>query len=123
MFFSYQFTYFTSTNNEIMNEAKNSLPTPHTNVMLTYNGYVRVRDKYYDRKVEQVVTRRAFFCNSDGYFNKQDEWVDTPNGYFAVPQYWENFHWSDGTVTLSPKGFWQYPRVMPEEVLSWEYDK
>lgn len=89
----------------------------YTNVLITYVGKVRVRDRYYDHYENQVVTRRAFYSNSKGYYDSKDKWIETPNGYFSVPQYWAMW---DGE--LLPHTFYQYPRVMPHEVIKWKYD-
>ena len=98
------------------------LPDPHVNVMITYTGKVRVRDKYYDKYETRTVTRRAFYTDSDGYYNSKDEWVATPEGYYHVPQYWREHTWSDGTVSLMPDTFYHHGRVMPHEVTKWVYD-
>lgn len=99
------------------------LPREHQNVMINYKANVRVRDKYYDHYEEQIVTRRAFYSNSNGYYNSKDEWIETPNGYFSVPQYWQNFTFSDGTIALLPHTFYSYGRVLPQNIIKWEYDK
>jgi len=96
------------------------LPREYENVMITYKGQVRVRDKYYDHYEEQIVTRRAFYSKSDGYYNHKDEWIDTPNGYFNVPQNWTEHSWGDGTSSLMPHGFYQHPRVFPKDIIKWE---
>ena len=96
------------------------LPEEYQSVMITYKGQVRVRDKYYDHYEPQVVTRRAFYSKSDGYYNGKDEWINTPNGYFSVPKYWQNYTWSDGTVTLLPHTFYHYGRVSPEDIINWK---
>lgn len=100
-----------------------NLPKEYVNVMITYQGSVRVRDKYYDHQEERIVTRRAFYCKSEGYYNTKDEFIKTPNGYYSVPQHWTWHTWSDGTSSLTPQGFYHYPRVLPEDVISWELDK
>lgn len=99
-----------------------NLPEEYQNVMITYKGSVLVRDKYYDHYEEQVVTRRAFYSNSDGYYNQNDIWVNTPNGYFNVPQYWTQHTWSDGTSSLMPNGFYHYGRVLPKNIINWELE-
>lgn len=104
-------------------ETKKELPIEHRNVMITYEGEVTVRDKYYDRKEKAIVTRRAFYSKSNGYYNRKDEWVETPNGYFSVPQYWTTQYWEDGTTSLMPETFYQYPRVFPDQVIEWRYDE
>ena len=96
------------------------LPNPHQLVHLSYIGKVRVPDKYYDYYVKQEVTRKAFYTKSTGYYNRKDEWVNTPNGYFHVPQYWRPWTWSDGTTTLTPHGFYHHGRVLPENIIKWE---
>jgi hypothetical protein len=99
------------------------LPNEYQNVMLTYEGNVRVRDKYYDHYEKQVVTRRAFYSKSNGYYDSKDQWIETPNGYFSVPQYWQDFTFSDGKVALLPHTFYSYGRVLPENIIKWVYDK
>lgn len=65
----------------------------------------------------EVVSRKAFYSKSDGYYNARDEWIETPNGFFSVPQYWRNFMWMDGSVSLMPEGFNTYGRVVPDKVI------
>lgn len=96
------------------------LPREYVNVMITYKGKVRVRDKYYDHYENQVVTRRAFYSKSDGFYNHQDEWIETPEGYFSVPQYWTTWSNSDGTESIVPEGFWHYARVYPKDIIKIE---
>ena len=98
-------------------------PQEYQNVMLTYIGTVYVPDKYYGTYVKQRVTRRAFYSKSNGYYNRQDQWIETPEGYFSVPQYWQNFTFSDGTSALLPHTFSSYGRVLPKDVLKWEIEK
>lgn len=99
------------------------LPRPYQNVMLTYIGSVKVRDKYYDHYEQQQVTRRAFYADSDGYYDTSDNWITTPNGYFMVPQYWEEWTFSDGTTALLPATFHHYGRVLPENIINWVPDE
>lgn len=94
------------------------LPEEYQNVMITYETDVRVRDKYYDHYEKQTVTRRAFYSKSNGFYDNKDNWIDTPEGYFSVPQYWKNFTFSDGTVVLLPHTFYSYGRVYPKDVIS-----
>jgi len=96
--------------------------TEYQNVMITYKGMVRVRDKYYDHYEEQIVTRRAFYSKSSGYYNRKDEWVDTPDGYFSIPQFWQNFTFSDGTSALLPHTFNSFGRVLPNDVIKWDIE-
>ena len=95
-----------------------NLPKENTNVMITYLGKVRVRDKYYDHYKEQIVTRRAFYTKSNGYYDKQDNWINTPNGYFHVPKYWKE--WKG---VLLPHTFYHLGRVLPENIIKWEFEK
>ena len=44
------------------------LPQEYVNVMITYKGSVYVPDKYYGKYETQVVTRRAFYSKSNGYY-------------------------------------------------------
>jgi hypothetical protein len=98
------------------------LPSEHQNVMITYETLVGY-GPYGDDKRKEVVTRRAFYSKSDGYYDSKDNWIETPNGFFSVPQYWRNFTFSDGSIALLPHGFNQYPRVYPNQIIKWEYDK
>ena len=93
------------------------VPEEYVNVMITYKGKVRVRDKYYDHYEEQIVTRRAFYSKSDGYYDNTNKWVDTPNGYFHVPQYWRMWN-----GVLLPHTFYHLGRVYPENIIKWEVD-
>lgn len=93
------------------------LPPEYQNVMITYIGTVRVRDKYYDHNETMQVTRRAFYSKSSGYYNSKDEWVETPNGYYSVPQYWRMWKGS-----LLPHTFYHHARVLPENIIKWELD-
>lgn len=97
-----------------------NLPIECQNVMITYVGNVMVRDKYYDHYEKQKVIRRAFYSKSDGYYNRNDEWINTPDGFFHVPQYWQEWTWSDGVSSLMPHGFNHYGRVLPKDVIKWE---
>lgn len=97
-----------------------TLPRPYVNVMITYKGSVRA-DAYGGRK-SAIVTRRAFYCDSDGYYNRSNEWVATPNGYFHVPQYWRPWTFSDGYTALMPHTFYHLGRVLPENVMEWKED-
>lgn len=96
---------------------KMNLPREYTNVMITYKGNVRVRDKYYDHYEGQVVTRRAFYTKSNGYYNGKDEWVETPEGYFCVPQFWQEWNGS-----LLPHTFYSYGKVLPKDIIKWELE-
>lgn len=92
----------------------NKLPKEYQNVLITYEGSVKIRDKYYDHYEKQIVTRRAFYSTSNGYYDNKDNWINTPKGYFHVPQYWENYKGS-----LMPCGFYHLGRVLPEKVIKW----
>jgi len=104
-------------------ETTNELPKEYVNVMLTYKAQVTVRDKYYDHKEEQTVTRRAFYSKSDGYYDSKNNWIETPNGYFSVPQYWKDFTFSDGSIALLPHTFYSFGRPQPHEIIDWKYEK
>lgn len=93
-------------------------PVEYQNVMVTYMGSVYVPDKYYGKYVTQKVTRRGFYHKSNGFYNSKDQWVETPDGYFSIPQKWKTFHFYDGTAALLPDGFYG-ARVMPDKVISW----
>jgi len=99
------------------------LPREYATVLLTYDTDVRVRDKYYDHYEKGVVTRRAFYANSKGYYNKLGDFVETPDGYFSVPQFWGYFTFSNGETALVPETFYSYGRVLPKDIIKWEYDK
>jgi hypothetical protein len=99
------------------------LPKEFVNVLLTYEGNIYVPDKYYGRYEKGIVTRRAFYANSQGYYNKLGDFVETPQGYFSVPQFWGYFTFSNGETALVPETFYSYGRVLPENVIKWEYDK
>ena len=79
-----------------------------------YNGYG-------DRK-PAMVTRRAFYSKSDGYYDRSDKFIPTTNGCFEVPQYWATFTAISGYSELAPQGFQSLGRVLPENVLKWEVD-
>ena len=95
-------------------------PNGKQNVMLTYRGKVYVPDKYYGKWEEQVVTRRAIYYKTDGYYNIKDEWIETLDGYFSVPTSWKIQTWSDGTASLMPEGFSIHARVPLEDAIKWE---
>ncbi len=97
---------------------QSNLPTEYQNVMITYVGDVRVRDGYYDHYEKQEVTRRAFYTKSDGYYDNTDKWINTPNGFFHVPQYWQEWNGS-----LLPHGFYSYGRVLPNKIIKWKIDE
>lgn len=97
-----------------------NLPKEYVNVMITYKGSVRV-NFYGDRK-KAIVTRRAFYSKSQGYYNSSNVWVETPNGYFSVPQFWEYWSHSDGTRSLLPHSFYNYGRVLPDKIIRWKLD-
>lgn len=100
-----------------------NLPEPYMTVKITYKASVHVPDKYYGHVENMIVTRKAFYTNSDGYYNRKNEWIETPNGFFHVPQYWAPFTFSDGTTAMLPDTFYSYGRVMPSNIISWECDK
>lgn len=97
-------------------------PIEYKNIWITYKTEVHVPDKYYGHKETQTVKRRAFYSKSEGYYNSKDEWISTPNGYLSVPQFWENFTFSNGETSLLPYGFYSYGRVLLKDIIKWEYD-
>ena len=97
------------------------LPKECVNVMLTYKAVIR-RGVYGEQKSIETVTRRAFYSKSNGYYDSKDNWIETPNGFFHVPQYWQNFTFSDGTIALLPHTFYSYGRIRPENIIGWKYD-
>ena len=82
-------------------------------------GNVRVGTYGYETR---KVIRRAFYSKSNGYYNTKDEWIETPNGYFSVPQYWQTFQFSNGESALLPHTFYSYGRVLPKDIIEWKYD-
>lgn len=96
------------------------LPKEYQNVLITYITNVRVRDKYYDHYEKQQVTRRAFYSKSDGYYDSKGNWIDTPDGYFHVPQYWCEWSYKNGTTDLLPETFYHHGRVYPKDIIKWE---
>lgn len=98
------------------------LPKEYENVMITYKTTIS-SGPYGDTKTQEVVTRRAFYSKSDGYYDSRDNWVETPDGYFSVPQYWRNWTFSDGTVALLPHTFYHYGRIPPKNIIKWELEK
>lgn len=93
------------------------LPEEMENIMVTFIGKVLVRDKYYDHYENHTITRRGFYSKSKGYYNPRDQWISTPNGYVSVPPSWKIFN-----DILLPHGWVGY-RVLPEEIIKWEYVK
>jgi hypothetical protein len=104
--------------NQAKDKIQRDLPPEYVNVMITYEGKVRVRDKYYGHYEDQIVTRRAFYSKSDGFYDRQDNWVETPEGYFHVPQYWQEWNGK-----LLPHTFYHLGRVYPKDIIAWELDK
>jgi hypothetical protein len=98
------------------------MPKEYQRVWITYKGTVYVPDKYYGTYKKEVVTRRAFYSKSKGYYNSKDEWIETPDGYFSVPQYWKVFHFISGVSALLPHTFSSFGRVFPKDVIKWEID-
>lgn len=96
---------------------QSNLPTEYHNVMITYVGEVRIRDKYYGHYEKQEVTRRAFYTKSNGYYDNKDNWINTPDGFFHVPQYWQK--WNGALV---PHTFYSYGRVLPKNIIKWEQE-
>ena len=90
------------------------LPTEYETVLLTYDAVIR-SGPYGMEKSTQTVTRKAFYTKSDGYYDDKDRWIETPNGYFHVPQYWRRFN-----GVLMPHTFYSYGRVLPEDIIKWE---
>lgn len=97
-------------------------PRPYATIWLTYNAEIR-SGVYGEVKRIEAVTRRAFYSDSEGYYNHQNEWINTPNGMYHVPQFWTNFTLSDGSVIIVPHTFYSLGRIMPEDIISWEYDQ
>lgn len=86
-----------------------TFPTPYQNVLITY-------------KRPDIVTRRVFYTPSDGYYDRSDNWIDTPNGYYQVPQYWFIFTPISGKyISLGPEGMYSYGRVLPNDIDDWIY--
>tara|TARA_R100001530_G_scaffold135701_1_gene113606 strand:- start:323 stop:625 length:303 start_codon:yes stop_codon:yes gene_type:complete len=93
------------------------LPEEYTNVMITYRG--EVRDSNGSVKKE-IVTRRSFYSKSTGFYNSNDEWINTPEGFFDVPKYWKEWMQKDGSTSLLPHTFHHHPRVFPKDIIKWE---
>lgn len=91
-----------------------NLPETYVDVMVTYekNFY---SGPYRDTVTKQTVTRRGLYSNSDGYYDARNNWVETPNGLFMIPEEWKTFNGK-----LMPHG-WHPDRVRPENVIKWEY--
>lgn len=100
----------------------NNRPIEGRRVLLTYEAIIS-SGPYGGTKTKTIVTRRAFWSNSDGYYDRQDNWIETPTGYFHVPQYWKMFTFSNGESALLPDGFYHYGRVFPEEIINWKYEE
>jgi len=97
---------------ELLNNIKLiSLPKEYEVVMITYIGQVRTSTGCYK---EELVTRKAFYSKSSGYYDKGNRWIDTPDGYFSIPRYWRDD---------MPNTFYHYPRVLPENVIKWRLIK
>ena len=88
-----------------------ALPKEYQIVWITYIGISNIGTPTNPRYVEHFITRKAFYGKSDGYYDFDDKFIPTPNGYFSVP-----IHWQNGL----PYTFKQYPRVLPEEVIKWK---
>lgn len=101
--------------------SKMELPKEYRNVMLTYEAIIRY-GIYGEKRRNEIVTRRAFYCKSNGFYDLNNNWVETPNGYFLVPIYWQPFTFSNGETALLPYKFTNI-RVYPENIIKWEYDK
>lgn len=87
-----------------MKKIKIELPKEYQTVLITYT----VGDR--------IVTRKAFYSKSDGYYNSVGSWVTTPEGYFSVPKHWRVHSFSDGESALLPHTFESYGNVLPEMV-------
>ena len=99
-----------------------NVPKEYKDVMLTFKGMVYVPDKYYGDWKSQVVTKRAFYHKSDGYYDTKNNWIETPNGYFSVPPRYKMFYPISGEPTLLPDG-WGGHRVTPDKAIEWTYCK
>lgn len=97
-----------------------NLPKEYENVIVTYVG--RVRKNPYGDTEPREVTRKGFYHKTDGYYNAKGEWIETPEGYFSIPDNWGDFTFSNGEVHNLPKGFGS-DRVLPKDVISWKHIK
>jgi hypothetical protein len=93
-----------------------NLPESYENVMVTYMK-IFYTGPYGDTKEKREVTKRGFYTDTDGYYNALGQWIETPNGKFAIPPNWAMFN-----GILLPDG-WGGDRVLPEQVIKWEYIK
>ena len=100
----------------------NKLPRPYQTIWLTYEAIVS-SGHYGDTKTKTIVRRRAFYSKSDGHYDGKNNWIDTPNGVFQVPQYWSTFTTISGHSSLQPRGHYSYGRVYPSDIIKWELDK
>jgi len=91
-------------------------PEVMRNVMVTYMKEFGYGHYGIEKRMEQV-TKRGFLTDSDGYYNKRDQWIETPEGYYAVPPSWQEFK-----GILLPHG-WGGDRLNNNEVLKWVYCK
>lgn len=97
------------------------LPNEYQNVFITYEAEIGY-GPYGIEKRKEIVRRRAFYSNSKGYYDRNNQWIETDGGYFSVPQFWDWFYYSDGTKAILPKGFSSYPKVFPSQIIKWECD-
>jgi hypothetical protein len=91
-------------------------PEEHKTVMVTFLG--KVKKNCYGGLKDEIVTKKGFYSKSDGYYDRKNNWIPTPNGIFHIPQKWGNFTWSDGTTSEVPEGFYGQ-KVLPENVKTW----
>lgn len=92
---------------------KNPTPVNNQYYWVTYTGMARY-NAYGDSRPAKV-RRLGIFADSDGYYNAQDEFISTPDGYFTFPQYFQLW---DGV--LLPHTFYSLGRVLPTKADSWE---
>ena len=92
------------------------IPREYENVWITYMAKIRT-GPYRERVIMEQVTRMSFYTKSSGYYDNTDAWINAPDGYFCVPQFWQNFTFSDGSVALLPHTFYSYGRVDPKDVI------
>ena len=96
-----------------MEKLKKQLPENMVNIMITY-------------KIENdVYTKRGWYNDPkvgfSGYYNALGQWINPPNGYFTIPPSWQFFTIGKKEILL-PHG-WGGDRVLPENIINWEYCK
>ena len=96
------------------------IPKPNIHVMITFEVTYFI-DSYTDKKGKKTVTKKGWYISPQepcyGYYDHKDNFITPIDGYFIVPPSWADH----GGVSL-PSG-WGGNRVLPENVIKWEYIK